>query len=278
MKARARSALIACLAVTAGWTRPGTAQTVDFTSLEGRPSTEFELPEVLEEISGLAWHPDGFLLTHNDEFGIIYFLNPRTGEIDGERSLGLRNATGDFEGITLTEGARATLVTSEGRLTTLHLTSGEITTHHLGLGNVCEVEGLATARSGTELILACKTLYQGSDRDALVLLVTPDPATGRAAAAEVLLRIGSDALRRADVPRPFYASGVEVVDEGYLILSARRALVLLVSEAGAILDVAQLDTDRHGQAEGITVDAGGGLWVADEGGGERARLTRYGGK
>ncbi len=269
--------LVAFLLLSAALAEPAMAQRADFASLEGRPRVQFELPRELDEISGLAWHPDGFLLAHNDEFEFVYRLNPLTGRIEGRSALGSRNATGDFEGIALGNGDQVALVTSQGRLVRHQLTSGETSNRSLALEDVCEVEGLATARSGTDLILACKTLYQGSDRDALVLLKTPW-TEDHAASVELLLRIESDALRRANVPRPFSASGIAVVDRGYLVLSARRERVLLVSESGTILGVARLDKQRHPQAEGITVDSSGSIWIADEGDGGRGRLTRYGGE
>lgn len=252
------------------------AQTFDFSVLNERPRVQFDLIGELEEISGLAWHPDGYLLAHNDELGIVYRLNPSTGQVEGRGRFGGLDSTGDFEGIALAGRHRALVVTSSGRLIDFAIDQGETRARELGLQRVCEIEGLALARSQDELILACKTLYQGTDRDALVLLRTPleDDTRG---SPELLLAVSSDQLREANVPRPFRASGVEVVPGGYLVVSARHARVLHLSEAGEIMDVARLDRRRHPQAEGITVDAQGRVWIADEGDGGRARLTRYGG-
>ena len=272
MSTRAGRLLIAGLLLACS--SPGSAQFPDLRSVDrGDPSVRFRLPGELTEVSGLAWHPTGFLLAHDDERGVVYSIRPLDGAVAGSARLRPGDLLGDFEGITVLDERRVLLITSEGRLHSLDLSTGESDSWDTGLDQVCEVEGLATLPGADEVVIACKTLYEGSDREALVLLRTS--ATDRDAIPAVHLIVSSDALRDADVPRPFLPSGIEVVDDGYLILSARRARLLAVDHEGRIVSVARLDEDRHPQAEGIAVDVDGGLWISDEAAGGRPYLARY---
>ena len=72
-------------------------------------------------------------------------------------------------------------------------------------------------------------------------------------------------------------SGVVELDNGHLlVLDAWRRMILELDGARRPVGWVRLDRDRHRQPEGIAVTPEGHLLIADEGGGGRARLTRYG--
>ncbi len=243
-------------------------------ALDDRPDLQVRLPGELREISGLAWHPAGYLLAHDDERGIVYSLDPDDpSEIVGRATLPRPERVGDYEGIAVLDAERIALVTSAGRIVTVDPNTGEGEAWDTGLARICEVEGLAVDPPTNDLLILCKTVYDREDRNALLIFrassIDPD-------AAPTLHRIVPPrTLRDADLPRPFLGSGLEVVGDELFVLSARRRRLLRLNAEGAIVEVGELSKRRHAQAEGITVDPSGHLWIADEGGEGRARLARY---
>src|SRR5262245_6710053 len=128
-------------------------------SFDGDSLTQWELPKKLREISGLAMTPDGRLLAHGDELGVVYQIDYDNGELIKAFALGDPTARDDFEGIAVQSNV-VYLVTShdkiyrapEGR-------NGERVAYDVfdtGLWEQCEIEGLALDLRGQDLLLACK--------------------------------------------------------------------------------------------------------------------------
>ena len=92
--------------------------TSEFTSKSGdgiysfdTPDRTFDMPEDLKEISGLTLSPDGKqLCAINDEYGIIYFIDKKMGEVTRELKF---HKNGDYEGIE-TVGKSIFIVKSTG--------------------------------------------------------------------------------------------------------------------------------------------------------------------
>ena len=63
--------------------------------------------------------------------------------------------------------------------------------------------------------------------------------------------------------------------ERYLLVAARQNAIAEISLDGRLLGVTSLDKGRHQQTEGIAFLSDGTLILADEGTGQRGRLTFY---
>jgi len=117
------------------------------------------LPGRLREISGLATTADGRLLAHHDEAGVVFELDPATGEVVKEFGIAdlASPIRGDFEGIAA-GGGRVWMATSAGRLFEFEEGGdGESVLFSMfatGIGRSCEVEGLAYDPSRERLPLA----------------------------------------------------------------------------------------------------------------------------
>lgn len=241
-------------------------------------ASQWRLPGRLREISGLALTADGRIFAHDDERGVIYEIDYREGRLVKAFALGDMTAADDFEGIAVA-GDRFYLVSSNGRL----YESGEgedgervlFNTYGTGVGRRCEVEGLAFEPTSRVLLLACK---RPRDRE---LGESVDiyrwSIDERAMASDSLIRISRAALTE-DLPGSrFSPSGIERHPETghYFILAAREEAIAVVDARGEVLAVEALPEGAHRQPEGITFAPDGSLFIADEGGGGRARLTRY---
>ena len=80
-----------------------------------RRTSRFDLPGRLNEISGLAFTPDGRLFGHDDERGRVHEIDPGTGEVGKRFDLGEDMVRDDFEGMAIA-GERFFLISSRGWL------------------------------------------------------------------------------------------------------------------------------------------------------------------
>ncbi len=241
------------------------------------PDAWTELPARLREISGLASTPDGRLFAHDDESAVIYEIDPSAGRPLKAWALGEVTVRGDFEGLAVA-GDRFFLVSSDGRLyEAVEGGDGERVGFHLhetGVGRRCEVEGLAHDPVGRALVLACKT---PRDRGlaGFVALFRWSLDRRRTEARVTLISIAS--LAEGIPGRGFHPSGIERHPERgtYFLVAARENAIAEVTRSGLVRAVAALPGRAHRQAEGVTFGPGGALYLADEGGNRRGRLTRY---
>lgn len=247
-------------------------------SLGTESLTQWRLPARLREISGLALTQDGRLLAVSDEAAVVYELDVAAGRLMKAFAYGDPVLRGDFEGIAVLE-ERVYLLTSDGNL--VHGREGAdgerlpYSRTDTGLGRHCELEGLAQHAERRQLLLACKTPRQGGALDVPAIFAwspgsrdPSPPAPIRLPLGEILPRIDSNRLN---------PSGVAVDPAGghiLLVASRQRALVELTAD-GRLVRVAGLAAARHRQPEGIEVTGDGRLLLADEGGGDKARLGIY---
>ena len=264
-------ALQACASgVAVGQSGPTVLQHYDFENRARR----FDLPGRLDEISGLAFTPDGRLFGHDDERGRVHEIDPRTGEVGKSFDVGEEMVRGDFEGMAIA-GERFFLVSSRGQLYELREAAHDAWSPYLmtdtGVGATCEVEGLDHDVASDALLLVCKV--SSPDRGRIVIHRIPlDPSKGRLPPLEVE-KVGLTAF---GLTEDFDASAIAVGPTGtYLILSGRHDALIEVDQGGTILSVVRLSKGRHPQSEGLAFGPDGTLYIADEKNGKEARLTAY---
>ncbi|MGB1658256.1 MAG: SdiA-regulated domain-containing protein [Longimicrobiales bacterium] len=234
-----------------------------------------DLPGRLDEVSGLAFTPDGRLFAHDDERARVHEIDPETAQVGKRFDLGEDLVRGDFEGIAIV-GDRFFLITSSGQLYEFREgTDRENVGFRLtdtGLGDRCEVEGLDYDEAIDALLIACKTSL---------------PDRGLVVVHRIPLRPGAEALpdftiRRADlvahgIDRSFAPSGVVVSPIGtVLLISGRHDALIEVDRDGRLMAAVELRGGRHPQSEGLEIGPDGTLYISDERNGKEPRLTAYG--
>lgn len=244
-----------------------------------RPSADrWELPQDLDEISGLAIDSAGRLFAHGDERAEIFQLDRIGHRVIGSFTFGDPAVHGDFEGIAVSRN-RVYLVTSDGVIYAGRMgASGEhvdFVTYATGLGRLCEVEGLAYDPTDPSLLLACKEARSGQLRYRLAIYrwsidrreLFPRPA----------VLVGYEPIARAIGQRGFHPSDLtRDAETGHLLLVASREHAIAeLTASGELVRTAGLRGSRHRQAEGIVIDRDGSLLIADEGRGKRGMLTTY---
>src|SRR6202162_381081 len=134
------------------------------------PVAQWIMPPQLREISGLALTTRGTVLTHDDNIGRVYEIDPKTGILLKGFSLegGVR---GDFEAITIA-GTDIYLLQSKGRIYKFKEGADAewvpYSVYDTGLGRECEFESMAYEPDSSRLLLACKKFLQKTPKEVLI--------------------------------------------------------------------------------------------------------------
>ncbi len=253
-----------------------------------RPTLHAKLPRILDEISGLAILDSARVAAVQDEDGVVFVLDARSGELLSQHSFG---SSGDYEGVEAVAGT-VFVLRSDGKLFELRRWQGEkvqeVVRHDTPLTSRYDTEGLALSPDSSHLLLACKeypgkghkgnrAIYRFSLESRSLL---PEPALlidARKAEGQIPEGAVSRAVKRMlDISR-FKPSGLAlhpVSRHVYVISSVARSLTVF-DEKGDLLGIARLDKKLLPQPEGIAFAPGGDLLVASEGDGGRAHLARF---
>jgi uncharacterized protein YjiK len=248
-------------------------------ALSAQTSKQWKLPDKLNEISGLALTEDGRLLAVTDERAIVYELDYMEGRLVKAFALGEPSVRGDFEGIAYSDG-RVWLVTSAGKIYAAE--EGEdgervgYSEYKTGLSDSCEFEGLAYRPADRMLLLLCKKIKQKSGLKSLAIFAWS--TSSRTIVAEEAIALPDRDIAAALRLNRLNPSGLAIDRQSgnLLIVAARQHAVVELDPEGTLLSARVLPLSaRHPQAEGIEILPSGDLFIADEGGGHKARLAVY---
>ena len=241
------------------------------------PDTTIKLDSKLSEISGLSMVlDDSLLVSIQDEDGLLFFLDKRTGELVEQQKFA---GDEDYEGIEVV-GDTAYVVNSKGDMEVIELVP-EV--RHLKkvktlLKRDDDVEGLGYSAEGQSLLMACKSNREGKRRDRYVYRydlqtekLNPDP----------FLVLDPEAVAKnlqREKKTPYFSPSALAVHplsgEIYIISSPAAALVVY-DKQGKFLSGVELDRGVHPQPEGMVIDKQGFLYISSEARGGIATLNIY---
>ena len=234
------------------------------------PDRVVELGDELREVSGLTVLPGGLLGVVQDEAGVLYRIDARTGAV---RSREAFQARGDFEGVEAV-GRDVWILRSNGDLTRLRPAGSAVdaVTFETALAARNDAEGLAYDAPGNRLLIACKENPGNGLRDVRAVYAF-DLATNRLGPTPVFT-LDRTLLDAAD---PFKPSAIAVrpgSGDVYILSSVRKALVVLAPD-GTVRAVVALPRALYAQPEGIAFTADGTLYISNEGPDGPATLLRF---
>ncbi|WP_116107557.1 SdiA-regulated domain-containing protein [Lewinella sp. IMCC34191] len=227
-----------------------------FTYQVQSPELLVELPDELEEISGLTLDGDD-LLAIQDENGIIFRVSTVDGSIKERILFG---DDGDYEGVALV-GEDIWVAKSDGHLyqvTAAGQPDQEVTRHKTWLDQDYDVEGLYYDASNERLLLACKKDPPGNGMPKENRYVFSfDLATSQLAKEPAFT-----------FPRynKFSPSGLAIHPQSgdlYLTSSVGKQLAV-VSTEGEIDMLINLPRKHFPQPEGICFDKDGTMYISSE--------------
>jgi uncharacterized protein YjiK len=241
------------------------------------PLAMWMMPPELREISGLALTSDGRLLTHDDEVGRIYEIDPRRGVILKRFMLGDTPVRADFESIAVGAGS-VYLLASNGVL--YEFKEGAdgahvpYSIHDLKLGHECEFEGMAYQADSASLLLPCKRAAKKSLHDQLVIyrwrLQGPDSTRLSMFTIPLAQVVGANGWKG------FHASDMTIdpTTGNYVLISHLELGLVEITPAGQVVRSGPLP-GKHHQPEGVAITRDGMLIVSDEGSKKPAAITLY---
>lgn len=253
-----------------------------FPYLLEQPDQTVELAAVLQEISGLTTaYENRFLATVSDETGVLYLLDPASGQINQTIPFW---KDGDFEGIEFI-GPVAYVVKSTGNLYRVEFpgTEGQVVTKVENfLDKTYDVEGLGYDPLTNSLLVGCKgpvgetkravfafdlktqelnpkPRYLLLEEDLLACINQLPPSETREKLRENLY--DSQGVFNFGIS----ALAVEPATGNIFVLSSPGKILAVLNREGAVIHLIKLKKKTHPQPEGICFGPDGDLFMASEG-------------
>jgi uncharacterized protein YjiK len=239
------------------------------------PVAQWIMPPELREISGLALTARGTVLTHDDNIGRVYEIDPKTGILLKGFSLE-GGARGDFEAITVA-GTDIYLLESKGKIYKFKegADAAQVpwSVYDTGLGKECEFEGLAYEADSTRLVMACKKIRGKDDSHEVLIYRLPLPfkrSTMSTLSVPIADVIGSNKWKN------FHPSDISIdpITKNYVIVSSREKGLLVMTPEGKVVRSEPLPGGHH-QPEGVAITMDSILIVSDEVNVKPAAITLY---
>ena len=240
------------------------------------PVAMWIMPPDLREISGLALTPRSTVLTHDDNVGRVYEIDPRTGILLKGFSLE-GTPRGDFEAITIA-GTDVYLLESKGKIYKFKEgTDGQqvpFTIYKTGLGKQCEFESMAFEADSSRLLLACKKFLTKNAPHELLIYRLPLPLgdTSRMSTLKVPIEdvIGSTGWKN------FHPSDMNIdpLTKNYVIIASNQKGLVVITPGGDVVRSEPIPGD-HRQPEGVAITRDSILMISDEANVKPAAITLY---
>ncbi len=240
------------------------------------PLAMWLMPPELHEISGLALTTRGTILTHDDNVGRVYEINPKTGILLKAFSL-TGSPKEDFEAIAIA-GNDIYLMTSNGKL--YRFAEGadgqqvpyvRADTH---LGKECEFEGLTYEPDSSRLVMVCKRILDKNEAKGVLLYRIALPLSSPMSISP--MRIPIQEVEGNNKWKNFRPSDIAIDPStgNYVIIASREKGLVVMTPDGDVLRSEPLPGD-HRQAEGVTISKDSILMVSDEANVKPAAITLY---
>ncbi len=240
-------------------------ESVDLSSSGVSVIDQWDLPNVLKEVSGIAYLDQNKFACVQDEDGIIFIYNRSTDKIEKEIPFA---GGGDYEGLTV-NGSMAYVVRSDGKIYEVDMNAGKssVKEYDTPLTSAHNVEGIGFDKQRNRLLLAIKDNEPGDKKYKGIYafnLVT------KTMAKEPVLQINLDDKmlnteggKKSKTIKPS-ALGIHPTSNDLYITDGPAAKLLIMDASGNIKDFISLGKN-FAQAEGITFSPKGEIFISNEG-------------
>lgn len=227
----------------------------------------WELPDGLEEVSGIAFSGKSRVACIQDEKGIIFIYDLKSSKIVKEIPFA---GPGDYEGIAVS-GSTAFVLRSDGSIFKVEefLTDPKVEKWLTPLSRKQDVEGLYFEKEAGRLLLAIKEKDQNSGKyKGIYSFDLRKKRMNR----EPVMRIMLDhqvfkGLKEKKMANNFKPSEIHK-DPGtgnYLLLEGESPKLLLLDKEGNPIKLYVLDKEKFPQPEGLAFDSEGNMFISNEG-------------
>lgn len=265
-----------------------------------KPNVVFELPEVLNEISGLSTYDAQYLVAVQDEIGELFFLDIATAEISQVLKFA---ANGDYEGVACTAQKGIYVLRSDGVL--FRISNWEknadrikVDTRSTFLSEVNNTEGLAYDQANNRLLIACKgsAALDKKEREYDKRAFFTFNLNNFSMAEEPTYLLDKNQVKKflKEHPDKKYgkkmwkrfrkgeglslgpsAVAVHPIDKNIYILAAQGNAMIIMDSLNTLVHIQNLPSDLFEQPEGLTFLPNGDLFIASERKREAPKLFRF---
>ncbi len=228
---------------------------------------EWVLPDVLDEISAIAWLGDNLLACVQDENGILFFYNLQTRTIEDQLVFA---GDGDYEGLAVL-GETAYIIRSDGELFIVeNFRSDNATTsqYNLPISASNNVEGLAIDAPNDRLLIALKDkdLFNNSYKGVYAFNLTRKTLIEEAVYKIDFQSEAFNNLKTHKIKKEFRPSEICIhpLTKHIYLLEAKSPKLLVLNNEGEAIDLHFFDRETFYQPEGITFSDEGKIYISNE--------------
>lgn len=228
----------------------------------------WDMPILLEEISGISWIDENYIACIEDEEAIIFIYNTSTSKIDKQIVFG---EDGDYEGIAVVKDD-AYVLRSDGTLFEVQnyrKDSINVNEYSIGLPPAYDFEGLAYDKRHSRLLLAIKDKAGDSSKPIYAFNLKTkqfekEPALEIEFNDPVFKILNQEINHQIIFPSEV---GVNPVNGEIYVLDGTNPKLLILNSNGKIKKLHVLREEQFGEPEGLTFDNAGNLFISNEGAG-----------
>jgi uncharacterized protein YjiK len=237
---------------------------------------KWELPPILEEISGMSFLGNNEVACIQDEDGVIFIFNLETSKITSRIPFG---GTGDYEELTVA-GDTAYVARSDGKIFEIknfRSESPEINTYQISGLDINEVESLEVDVANNRLLFAVKEYNNRQDTKGIY---TFDLATKTLNKERYFTLDGNDEiykkLRGGKSSGIIRASSISLhprTGELY-VLEGNQPKIIILDKNGNEVKIHILDPETFPQPEALDFDQDNRLYISNESRRQPANILR----
>ncbi|MFC5270993.1 SdiA-regulated domain-containing protein [Adhaeribacter terreus] len=236
---------------------------------------KWEVPDVLREVSGIAYLSPNRFACVQDELGTIFIYNTATAKIEREVDF---TDPGDFEGITVV-GKTAYVVRSDGRLfevADFESNRPKVTEHQTAFTEDNNIEGLGYDAKNNRLLLAVKDQDSNSKTykgiysfDLSTKKLNPTPVYKIDFSHQVFASIfdNEETMMPSEVQVHPQTGNIYVTD-------AKNCQIVVLDSNGEIKNRFPFSKNEFYKAEGIAFSPAGELFISNEGKKTKGNILR----
>ncbi len=226
----------------------------------------WEMPKVLNEVSGISWISNNTIACVEDEDGIIFIYDLKKEKVIQEITFA---GSGDYEGIVIND-KDAYVMRSDGliyEVSRFRESEPKTTTFQTAFTARNNIETLTLDAEKNSLVVTPKDRDQSDDFKGVYYI----PLDSKKMDAQPFIQINmkDKALKdykKKKAYRTFSPSDVAIhpVTGDYYVLEGKNPKLAILDSDGTIKKVYKLDKDDFAQPEGITFSPDGKLFISNE--------------
>ena len=236
---------------------------------------KWDMPIVLEEISGISWMDKNHIACVEDEEAIIFIYNLTTSKIEKQIVFG---EDGDYEGIALVD-KDAYVLRSDGvifEVLNFQNDSLVVNEYSSGMTKEYEWEGITWDKKGNRLLLSIK---DKADKDSKPIYAFNLKSKMIEEKPAYQIKFNDPAFKileqeiNQQIIEPSEVAVHPFTGEIY-VLEANKPKLLILNSNGSIKKLHVLREEQFGQPEGLTFDDQGNLYISNEGSGGLGNILK----